>query len=45
MVSAFNVESIDSADLAACAEAYLTKLGLTGEEIAALREKLGTDIK
>ena len=45
LAKAFNVESIDSADLAACAEAYLTKLGLTGEEIATLREKLGTDIK
>lgn len=45
LAKTFNVESFDSADLAACAEAYLTKLGLTGEEIAALREKLGTDIK
>ena len=45
LAKAFNVESIDSADLAACAEAYLTKLGLTSEEIATLREKLGTDIK
>ena len=45
LAEAFEVESIDDVDLAACAEAYLLNIGMTGEEIAQLREKLGADIK
>ena len=45
LAEAFEVERIDDANLAACAENYLLRIGMTGEEIAQLREKLGTDIK
>ena len=42
---AFGIESLEDADLAACAEAYLLKIGMTAEEIDALKTRLGTDIK
>ena len=42
---AFDVESLEGADLAACAEAYLLKIGMTEDEISALKTRLGTDIK
>ena len=46
LATVFGVEDItaEGVDLAACAEAYLLDAGMTDEEIAALREKLGTDI-
>ena len=43
--TAFGIESLEGADLAASAEAYLLKIGMSGEEIAALKTCLGTDIK
>ena len=41
----FEIDSIedDAADLSKCAEKYLTRIGMTGEEIAALREVLSQD--
>ena len=42
---AFGIESLEAADLAASAEAYLEGIGLTSEEIAALKDCLGTDIQ
>ena len=44
LAAAFGVEDIADADLAAQAEAYLKAIGLSGDEIAALKAKLGTDI-
>lgn len=38
--TAFGVETLEGADLKACAEAYLAGIGLTEEEISTLREKL-----
>jgi hypothetical protein len=40
----FHVENLSDADLSACAEACLLDLGLTADEIAAVRRCLGTDI-
>ena len=40
----FHVEDLSDADLSACAEACLLDLGLTADEIAAVRRCLGTDI-
>ena len=37
---AFDVSDLKAADLAACAEAYLTRIGLNAEEIAALKANL-----
>ena len=47
LARAFGVQDIAAGgvDLSACAKAYLQGLGLTGEEIAALKDRLGTDIK
>jgi len=45
LAAAFGIDSIASADLAACAEAYLAKIGLTADEISALKTRLGTDYK
>ena len=42
---AFGVESIYDADLAGCAEAYLEAIGMTADEIAGLKARLGADIK
>lgn len=42
--AAFGVENLHSADLSACAETWLSDIGLTGDEISALRTALGTDI-
>ena len=41
----FGIESIrdSSADLALCAEKYLLNIGLTGDEIIALKANLGAD--
>ncbi len=41
LAAAFGVESIEGQDLQALAEAYLLKIGMTGEEIAALKTALG----
>ena len=41
LATAFGVENIQGADLAACAENYLLGTGLTADEIAALKAKLG----
>lgn len=40
LTKAFGVEDLKTADLSACAEAYLTGIGLTAEEIAALKTNL-----
>jgi hypothetical protein len=40
----FHVENLSDADLSAYAEACLLDLGLTADEIAAVRRCLGTDI-
>ena len=45
LATAFGVQDLQSADLAACAEAWLLDGGMTGEEIAGLKAKLGTDIE
>ena len=45
LATAFGVESIYDADLAAEADAYLLEIGMTREEIDALKAKLGTDIQ
>ena len=42
---AFGIDNLEGADLAASAEAYLLKIGMTEEEIGALKARLGTDIK
>lgn len=36
----FGLETLEGADLKACAEEYLQSIGLTAEEIAAVREKI-----
>lgn len=43
--TAFGIADIADADLSACAEAYLLDIGMTAEEIAALKARLGTDIQ
>lgn len=45
LAQAFGIDDIASADLGACAEEYLLDIGLTGDEIAAVKARLGTDIK
>ena len=45
LAAAFDIESIYDADLAAEADAYLLEIGMTREEIDALKAKLGTDIQ
>ena len=40
LTKAFGVEDLKTADLSACAEAYLTGIGLTAEEVAALKTNL-----
>ena len=42
---AFGIQSLQGVDLAAAAEAYLLKIGMTEDEISALKTRLGTDIK
>lgn len=44
LATAFGIEDIAEADLAACARAWLEAAGMTADEIDALREKLGADI-
>ena len=41
LAAAFGVESIEGQDLAALAENYLLSIGMTGEEVAALKTALG----
>ena len=45
LATAFDVESIFDADLATEADAYLLEIGMTREEVDALKTKLGTDIQ
>jgi len=45
LAKTFGVESLSNIDLAASAEAWLQKIGMTGEEISALKAKLGADIE
>ena len=45
LATAFEVESIYDVDLAAEADAYLLDIGMTREEIDALKTNLGTDIQ
>lgn len=45
LATAFDVENIFDADLAAEAEAYLLEIGMTREEIDILKAKLSTDIR
>ena len=45
LAKTFGVESLSDVDLAASAEAWLQKIGMTGEEISALKAKLGADIE
>jgi hypothetical protein len=45
LATAFDVESIYDADLAAEADAYLLEIGMTREEIDALKANLGADIQ
>ena len=45
LATAFDVESIYDADLAAEADAYLLDIGMTRGEIDALKANLGTDIR
>ena len=45
LAAAFDIESIYDADLAAEADAYLLEIGMTREEIDALKANLGTDIQ
>ncbi len=40
---AFGIDSLENADLAACAEKYLEGLGMTAEETERLKERLRTD--
>lgn len=40
LCKAFGVETLEGADLSACAENYLTNIGLSAEEIAALKANL-----
>ena len=41
----FGISDLETADLAATAEAFLLKIGMTEDEISALKTRLGTDIK
>ncbi len=43
LAEAFHTESLDDVDLAESAEAYLAEIGMTADEIKALKEKLSTD--
>ncbi len=43
LAGAFHTESLDGADLTKCAEAYLEEIGMTADEIKALKEKLSVD--
>ena len=45
LATAFDVESIYDADLATEADAYLLEIGMTREEVDALKTNLGTDIQ
>lgn len=40
LANAFHTNDLQNADLAACAEAYLTEIGLSAEEIAAVKANL-----
>lgn len=42
---AFHTGSLDDVDLAESAEAYLAEIGMTADEISALKEKLSTDFE
>ena len=39
----FGIEDLETADLSACAQEYLKSIGLTADEIEALKTNLGTD--
>lgn len=43
LAGAFHTESLDGADLAKSAEAYLEEIGMTADEIKTLKEKLSAD--
>ncbi len=43
LASAFGLDSLDDADLSACAEEYLTGIGLSKEEIEVLKTRLSAD--
>ena len=43
LAGAFHMESLDGADLAKSAEAYLEEIGMTADEIKTLKEKLSAD--
>lgn len=43
LAGAFHTESLDGADLAKSAEAYLEEIGMTADEIKALKEKLSVN--
>lgn len=45
LAAAFDIESIYDADLAAEADDYLLEIGLTREEVDALKASLGADIQ
>ena len=45
LATSFDIESIYDADLAAEADAFLLEIGMTREEIDALKANLGTDIQ
>lgn len=45
LAEAFGVDDISTADLAACADAYLLEIGMTRKEIDAVKARLGTDIQ
>ena len=45
LTKAFGIDDLAGADLAACAEQYLLGIGLTADEVAAVKTRLGTDIK
>ncbi len=41
LATSFGLETIEGADLQACAEKYLLSIGLTQEEISAIQTALG----
>lgn len=45
LTTAFGIDDLADANLAACVEQYLLDIGLTADEVAAVKTRLGTDIK
>ncbi|MGX8706828.1 MAG: hypothetical protein ACSW8J_09640, partial [bacterium] len=45
LANAFGIDDLSAADLADCAEVFLLEIGMTDEEIDALKTQLGTDIE